>query len=189
MRTPYQDYVNARTYAGYGCNYDQAIDINGGVGLHVPGSFATRYREHRWNAKKRSVGWEITFSEWVDVWKKSGLWDKRGNKRGCYCMARHGDLGPYKIGNVSIQLSEENAAFALSRSPASSSRNRTGRGRGWTLHQGKYVVQFCGKYLGRFKTQDEAVRVYAAAAMECGVHAPHLQKISPSKARNSSQQG
>lgn len=53
-------------------------------------------------AKQRGVAWKLTFEEWLDVWESSGHLGKRGRERGKYCMARHGDCGPYKIGNVSI---------------------------------------------------------------------------------------
>lgn len=190
MNIPSKAYLDARTKRSYGCSYDEAIAINGGHWLQTPGSLARRYHEHRFNTKKRGgIGWEITFPEWARIWIDSGRWDERGVRRGCYCMARHGDVGPYRVGNVSIQLSIENTSFALSRAPKESKKNRTGTGRGWSFYRGRYCVQFRGKTLGRFATQQEAESVYCAAVEAIGFHASHLQKISPAKVRNSPQQG
>lgn len=166
MSTPYQQFADARTQKNYGCDYEEAVRLNGGLGLRTEGSFARRYQEHRFNAKQRDVGWEITFPEWVEVWVKSGRWEQRGTSRGQYSMARHGDVGPYRVDNVSIQLSVDNTSFALGRAPRQSKRNRTGKGRGWTLHKGRYCAQFCGKVIGRFGTQEEAEAAYRAAVSE-----------------------
>lgn len=62
----------------------------------------------RASAKARGIGFEMTFDEWREIWKKSGHWRDRGNRKGQYVMARHGDAGPYAVGNVSIIAFEEN---------------------------------------------------------------------------------
>jgi len=54
----------------------------------------------------------LTFDQWLDIWLASGKLLMRGLRKGQYCMARKGDLGHYEIGNVSIQLSSENARDA-----------------------------------------------------------------------------
>jgi hypothetical protein len=70
-----------------------------------------RYRQHKGNAKRRGVPFELTFEEWLDVWKGSGHFDERGNKTADgYVMARHGDKGAYAVGNVSIKRNAENTA-------------------------------------------------------------------------------
>lgn len=61
-------------------------------------------------AKYRGIAWNFTFEEWLKVWQESGKWDQRGCRRGQYVMARHGDVGPYELGNVSICLAEDNRA-------------------------------------------------------------------------------
>lgn len=70
-----------------------------------------KYRQHKQNAKKRGIAFELSFAQWLDVWKRSGHWDERGNKTGAgYVMARHGDAGAYADGNVSIITHAENVA-------------------------------------------------------------------------------
>ena len=68
----------------------------------------SRYRAHKGNAKKRGVVFELTFDEWVKIWIDSGRLQERGQRKGGYVMARFGDKGPYKIGNVKIIKAEEN---------------------------------------------------------------------------------
>lgn len=53
-------------------------------------------------AKKRGIGWRFNFYDWWRVWERSGKWLQRGAHKGQYCMARHGDVGPYAEGNVYI---------------------------------------------------------------------------------------
>lgn len=67
-----------------------------------------RFHRHISNAKKRGVGFRLTFEEWWGVWEASGKWSLRGRGRGQYVMARFGDQGVYEIGNVRICLASEN---------------------------------------------------------------------------------
>lgn len=66
------------------------------------------YGHHRSSAKVRGIGFELTFHEWWKIWKDSGKWLERGRSSHCYAMARHGDVGPYAVGNVSIITVGEN---------------------------------------------------------------------------------
>lgn len=59
-------------------------------------------------AKHRNIGFNLTYEEWLDIWLKSGHFEKRGCKKGCYVMSRINDTGPYKIGNVIIQTKYAN---------------------------------------------------------------------------------
>jgi len=56
------------------------------------------YHSQKHNAKRRGIGWELTFKEWCDFWGEDI--DRRGTKRGCLQMQRHMDAGPYKLGNI-----------------------------------------------------------------------------------------
>lgn len=67
-----------------------------------------RYQEHKCNAKRRGIPWEITYPEWCMVWLESGRWSRRGCRKGQYCMARYGDAGAYSVGNVTIVLATTN---------------------------------------------------------------------------------
>jgi hypothetical protein len=60
------------------------------------------------NAKRRGVGWELTFDKWLEIWRRSGHLEERGVTKGRYCMARRGDVGPYAESNVRIARVEEN---------------------------------------------------------------------------------
>lgn len=61
-----------------------------------------RFREHRLNAKGRSIPFLLTYKEWSTIWERSGHWHERGCYRGQYVMARYNDIGPYAVGNVEI---------------------------------------------------------------------------------------
>jgi hypothetical protein len=59
-------------------------------------------------ARRRKIGFLLTFQEWLDFWgDKLAL---RGTRLDDLCMARHGDTGPYRIGNISIKTNRENLA-------------------------------------------------------------------------------
>lgn len=80
---------------------------------------ATRaFTYQRNNAKQRGIGWELTLEQWWDIWERSGKWEKRGRNKGGYVMGRHGDLGPYAVGNVAICSHQENVAVRESHSPS-----------------------------------------------------------------------
>jgi hypothetical protein len=71
-----------------------------------------RYERHRRGAARRGIGFELTFAEWWRIWRDSGKYDRMGTHYGEYVMARHGDLGPYAVGNVEIQLATTNSSDA-----------------------------------------------------------------------------
>jgi hypothetical protein len=71
------------------------------------------YNSHKYHAKRRGIGFNLTFEEWMTIWTESGKWELRGVRRGCYVMARFGDVGPYAIGNVKIILHEINSVEGL----------------------------------------------------------------------------
>lgn len=84
------------------------IALNDGLSLRNRAGKHYLYNHQKNAAKRRGIGWEITFAEWIGVWMSSGHWEKRGRGADCYCMARHGDAGPYAVGNVSIKLFGDN---------------------------------------------------------------------------------
>lgn len=65
--------------------------------------------EQRRNARSRGIEWSLTINEWFSIWEASGKWDQRGREGDSYVMARHGDYGGYKIGNVKIITMRENS--------------------------------------------------------------------------------
>lgn len=69
-----------------------------------------RYQQQKARAKIRGVGFELTFTEWCEIWEESGHYDERGNFCEGYVMCRVGDQGPYAVGNVYIGRHVDNVA-------------------------------------------------------------------------------
>ncbi|HEY9145651.1 MAG TPA: sigma factor-like helix-turn-helix DNA-binding protein [Thiobacillus sp.] len=176
----------------YGCSLAEARVLNDMVPLSRIGSPAQLYTRQRTTAKQRDISWEITFPEWMAVWRDSGKFDLRGHGRGSYCMARQGDTGPYSVANVYITTCDDNVrdyqaelkvrgvvcADGFKRLPEKADRvsekaNRgnlgnLGRGRGFTYlpHRSRsrpYQVVVRKKYIGAFATEQEARAAYLAA--------------------------
>lgn len=70
----------------------------------------TRYDQQRWRAHTRKIQFNLSFTEWWDIWQKSGHWEDRGRRVDQYVMSRVGDSGAYEVGNVFIQTQKENAS-------------------------------------------------------------------------------
>jgi hypothetical protein len=98
-----------RAMQNYGCAYGVVLALNG-PGLARKESLASRFRMQRKNAQVRGIEFHISFSDWVAVWQKSGHLHQRGRGHGKYVMSRFGDVGAYKLGNVFIQLADENCS-------------------------------------------------------------------------------
>lgn len=60
------------------------------------------FSEQKYNARRRKIGWHLTFEQWLRIWQTSGHLHERGHRSGCYVMARHRDRGPYAPDNVAI---------------------------------------------------------------------------------------
>lgn len=125
------------------------------------------FNKQKISAKFRGVGWDFSFDEWLQIWEKSGRIELRGKGKGKYVMARFGDIGPYSPSNVEIILCEKNTSDCRTNNPRTLADLRSkqiGTGRGWTFVHGKYQVCVSRKYIGRFKTVEEAESAYAIAA-------------------------
>ena len=70
------------------------------------------FLSQRNNAAKRGIAWRMTLAQWRDVWTASGKYELRGRGVGKYCMSRLLDDGGYAVGNVHIQLTQENSREA-----------------------------------------------------------------------------
>ena len=66
------------------------------------------YDIHRRRAGYRGVEFKLTFEEWLKIWEDSGHLYERGKGTGSYVMGRHGDKGPYAVGNVTIIRMKDN---------------------------------------------------------------------------------
>lgn len=92
---------DGKTLATKGCTWDQYVTIRGRP------SYA--FAQQRRNAHGRGVGWELNLWQWWTIWQESGHWQERGRTRDSYVMCRHGDTGPYAVGNVFIATASANA--------------------------------------------------------------------------------
>lgn len=154
----------------YGCTRAVARRLNNGAPLNTTGNPAAKYRDAWRNAEKRGIAWEMTFPEWMAVWDAAGGLAGRGTASSDLCMGRHGDVGPYKASNVSIITVRQNSQDGLQNKPRIIPPRKPGFGRGYfydprqTIHP--YRVEVCGKYIGSYATQEEALRVYRAVAAQ-----------------------
>lgn len=167
----------------YGCAYSEAVAANSGRPLREHRSMSMLYLSQRGAAKTRGVPWEITFIEWCRIWCESGRLHLRGVGRGSYCMARHGDVGPYSVDNVSIRTTEANSSDGIRKAMKGGMstvkrKSQVGTGRGWTIRKGRhyrnpYQVVVADKYVGCFATQSQAEAAYKQAAER---HLQYLQR-------------
>jgi hypothetical protein len=100
-----------------------------------------KFTAHKYDAKQRGVGFELTFQEWWSIWRASGHWEERGVGNGKYCMARYGDTGPYAVGNVRIITNELSRNAARCRACTTPLRRRRRRHPSWTWRSLKNVIR------------------------------------------------
>ncbi len=70
----------------------------------------TAYSQQKFHATRRGIDWNLTFEQWIEWWGDDI--DKRGRGADLLCMARHGDAGPYEIGNIYKATMQENLDHA-----------------------------------------------------------------------------
>lgn len=88
------------------------------------------FNAHRSGARGRGVSFHFTFEEWCDWWESHlgpDWFEKRGNKRNQYVMARRGDAGPYHPDNVKCIVAQANT-YEIRRSPDHMERMRASIG-------------------------------------------------------------
>lgn len=100
-------YANPKNYRQdiYGCSFTEAVALNGTDKLNAKACLAFQYRHGRINYTAQGVGWELTFPQWVKLWKDSGKIDQRG--AGQYGMFRKDHSKPFSVDNVVIQTLTE----------------------------------------------------------------------------------
>lgn len=96
----------------FNCLKSVALELNGGEGLRKARTPALAYVNQKKSAGYRKIKWELTFPEWMEIWKQSGHFDERGQGTGKYCMARICDRGSYSLGNVEIITHNQNSIDA-----------------------------------------------------------------------------
>lgn len=104
-----------------------------------------KYRTQKNNAKRRKIEFLLTFEEWSDIWLASGHLEEMGRRKGNYVMSRHNDVGTYSVGNVFIQLKQDNDTVAYG-NPVWN-KGRTGLQVGWNkgISQPKFKCLHCEK--------------------------------------------
>lgn len=148
-----------RSMSIYGCSFELARELNGGLVFSAKRSPARIYIDQRKNSIRRGISWKITFPEWVALWKDSGKWEQRG--RGGYVMARIGDSGPYRVGNVEIITSAQNAKDSFL---VVSAEDRLKTRRSWQpvsdpTHMSQRVKEACALHLAGLSVRDIAARM------------------------------
>ena len=58
-----------------------------------------RYANKRSSSKQRGIPFHFTFEEWLAWWMATGCYDRYSE----FCMARHGDAGPYAVDNITCK--------------------------------------------------------------------------------------
>ena len=64
------------------------------------------FNNHKSSAKQRGVAFLLSYTEWKDLW--GSLLSQRGHLPDHLCMCRHGDTGPYEVGNVYLATNRQN---------------------------------------------------------------------------------
>lgn len=117
---------------------------------------ATRsFASQRNTAKQRGIKWSLSLAQWWDLWQTSGKWEQRGRGKGKYLMSRIKDVGGYEVGNVHIQLVEQNSLEAVEKW-----RGKTKASPGvFCLYPGTarpYIAKFRRHQIARCSTEEQA---------------------------------
>jgi hypothetical protein len=147
--------MESRYHIVFGCRRDECLD--------APKSAERQFKKQRRNSSARGVSFEMSFADWWAVWSASGKYDERG--QGKYVMARKGDAGPYKKGNVYICSSSQNTKDSYVNKPFSerkraASAERGPSKKGWSYTNGRYGARINGKWIGFYDTPEEAREKY-----------------------------
>lgn len=124
------------------------------------------WNDQKKSAIKRGVEWHFTFEQWVIWWEAylgSNWFRLRGHKTGQYVMARNGDTGPYKIGNVRCVKVEDNHNEYNSAKP--SQANKTHRKR---LNSKVVIDIYKAKGTYAVIAQQHGLDTHAVHRIKCG---------------------
>lgn len=136
--------MDRASFAKNGMSREDYLRINGPEN-RIRGMRPSRYFQQQMNnARIRGIPFELTFADWWKLWVDSGKWNVRGRGHGAYVMSRHGDVGPYALGNVSIKLADENNSEFIRRAWAT---GKMGKASGANKAQSPEVIELLA--LGR----------------------------------------
>ncbi len=125
-------------------------------------SLELAYRRQRNTAKHRGIKFLLTFEEWLVIWEQSGKLPNRGKFRGNYVMSRYGDKGPYAIGNVFINLLEDNireASVGRIKTPQETQRSSIAMKAAWQHCANLLQRDLRGSKNGRAKLTERDIRI------------------------------
>lgn len=71
-------------------------------------SLREKYSRKKSNAKRKGIGFSLSFDEYVDLVRSAGLVASDIGRVGGYDLARYGDEGPYAVGNCRFITHGEN---------------------------------------------------------------------------------
>lgn len=112
-------YIRTRGSYGVPPAHKAILTVFSKLGIEVSSKQASLlrvgWRNHRGRAETYGIPFLLSFEQWLRIWHESGHLFERGSRKHQYVMARHGDSGPYAIGNVKIIPVEENMSEAWSR--------------------------------------------------------------------------
>jgi hypothetical protein len=74
------------------------------------GKYRLAFNTQRHNAKRRGIGWELTFEQWLAWWGEDI--ERRGSGECDLQMQRVADAGPYALGNIKKGTPKQNSATA-----------------------------------------------------------------------------
>ena len=79
--------------------------------LKIPESARKAYSNQRRDATNRGIPWELTLAEWLEIWKRSRKWSRRGRSAEAYVMCRIRYSDPFAPNNVCICTLRESSRF------------------------------------------------------------------------------
>lgn len=149
------------------------MNVNAGqVGGRPLSRLRRDWRNHRMDARRRGISFELTFEGWLRIWVDSGRLAERGPHKGQYVMARFGDKGAYAVGNVRVALVQENHAEAWVRPTQRAAQHRRLLGNKYRVGKKASVEQREALSLARMgntnrrgKTASEETRAKISAAL------------------------
>lgn len=130
-----QSRKDAACYKRYGCSHSEwrnLIELGEIMVAEGKSSNTTptgAYRMQKKNASLRGIPFNLTITQWWDIWQNSGKWEERGRGQG-YVMCRVNDEGPYEVGNVFIATAAQNTSDGIKKCdlPLGVTRNKSGQG-------------------------------------------------------------
>ena len=115
-----------RAEALCGCSFELIAELGEGYTPYAsiqmaPFSPLAKWTQQMRSAISRGIEWKMPLADWWRIWQESGKWEQRGRGQG-YCMARHGDSGPYSPDNVYICTIAQNFSDSYITKPAAARR-------------------------------------------------------------------